>query len=159
MNTNTTSTVLRCWTAPERPSVQRGELWYATVGLLALGAAVWSILTAAWTLTVVIILAGALYYQHLRTHTPDRRIEIRKEGVAVNDELTLWEHCAGFWIYQHDDICVLHVEKNRGWVRELSTVIRDVDPRDVAVEISAFLPYRAARRENILDSIIRICKL
>ena len=54
---------------------------------------------------------------------------------------------------------MLHIEKSRGWDREIATVIEDQDYREVATILSAFLPYQATRRENILDSIIRICKL
>lgn len=158
MDTNTTTNILLQWNAPERPPVARGRVWFAIVGLSALLAGIWSIVTAAWTLTVVIILSSAMYFQHLKLHVSTRKIEIHKEGISVDGTLTPWELCAGFWIYKHNEHYVLHVEKNRGWDRELVTVIEG-DHREVASLLSAFLPYRATRRENILDSIIRICKL
>lgn len=147
------------WNAPERPPVERGRVWYAVVGLSALVAAVWSIVTAAWTLTIVIILGGAMYFQHLKLHVSSRKIEISKEGIAVNGVFTPWDVCAGFWIYKTGEQYVLHIEKSRGWDREISTVIEGQDYREIATLLSEFLPYRATRRENILDSIIRICKL
>ncbi|MEK7562937.1 MAG: hypothetical protein AAB544_00930 [Patescibacteria group bacterium] len=159
MNTNTTTNVLMAWTAPERPHVERGKRWYAAVGLFGMVSVIWSIATGAWTFTVVLILGGAMYFQHLRLHSPARRIEIRKEGICINDELTPWEQCAGFWIYKHEPDFVLHIEKSRGWDREFISVIEGYDHRDVATLLSAILPYRATRRENVLDSIIRICKL
>jgi len=159
LNTNTTTNVLLQWSAPERPLVERGRVWFAIIGLFALLAAVWSIVTAAWTLSIVIILSGAMYFQHLKIHAQNRRIEIKKEGISVNDVCTPWEICSGFWIYKHGTQYMLHIEKSRGWDREIATVIEDQDYREVATILSAFLPYQATRRENILDSIIRICKL
>ncbi|TSC97963.1 MAG: hypothetical protein Greene101449_1057 [Candidatus Peregrinibacteria bacterium Greene1014_49] len=147
------------WDALERPTVERGNVWYAIVGLAALVAAVWSILTAAWTLTIVIILSGAMYFQHLKLHVLSRRIVIQKEGIAINDVCTPWEQCSGFWMYQHGEHTMLHIEKSRGWDREIATLIEGQDHREVAMLLSEFLPYQSTRRENVLDSIIRICKL
>jgi hypothetical protein len=159
LNTNTTTNVLLQWSALERPAVKRGRIWYAVIGLSALLAAIWSIVTAAWTFTIVIILSGAMYFQHLKIHAPNRVIAISKEGISVNGTCTPWEICSGFWIYQHGHEYMLHIERNRGWEREITTVIDEHDYRDVATLLSAFLPYLATRRENIFDSIIRICKL
>ena len=148
------------WNAPERPPVERGQMWYAIVGLSALITAIWSILTAAWTLTIVTILGGAMYFQHLKLHAQNRKIEISREGLFVDGICTPWEQFSGFWMYKYGEDYVLHIEKTRsGWDREITTTLQGMDHREVAHELSAFLPYQATRHEKILDSIIRICKL
>ena len=120
---------------------------------------IWSILTAAWTLTVVIILGSAMYYQAIRSRQETHNISIRKDGLQVGERFSPWENCTGFWIYRHGQHVVMHVEKNRGWEQEVAIVIDGLDFQSVAEAMSNFLPYRAERREKLLDYIIRICKL
>ncbi len=129
------------------------------MGALVIASGIWSILSAAWTLAIVIILGSAMYYQNIRSRLGSNTVSIHKDGLQVGDRLSLWEHCTGFWIYRHGKNVVMHIEKVRGWEREIAVVIDGLDYQNVAEIMSNFLPYRGARREKLLDYIIRICKL
>jgi len=130
------------------------------MGTLVLVGGIWSIVTAAWTLAIVIILGSALYVQALRTRTGNvRNVLLRTAGIEIDGVLTPWEHCSGFWMYRYGQDVVVHIEKIRGWEREITLPIEAARYQDIAQVIGAFLPYRAERREKLLDYIIRICKL
>ncbi len=159
METNTQNDVLLSWSAPERLPVDRGAVWYAVMGGLVIGSGIWSILSAAWTLTIVIILGSAMYYQVIRNRIEIKTISISKLGLQIGEKFSAWDHCTGFWIYRHGEHVVMHVEKDRGWEREIVVVIDGLDYQNVAEVMSNFLPYRSAQREKVIDYIIRVCKL
>jgi hypothetical protein len=129
------------------------------MGALVIASGIWSILSGAWTLTIVIILGSAMYYQVIHSHQETLEVRITKSGLQIGERLSHWNQCSGFWIYRHGEHVVMHIEKNNGWEREIAVVIDDLDYRNVAELVSNFLPYHSTRREKVLDYIIRICKL
>jgi hypothetical protein len=160
LDTNTPQhPVLLSWTAYERAPVHRGRRWYISAGIFVVLFALYSIATRAWTLAVVIVLGGALYFFLHRTPPRTRSVALRDDGFTVNEKFTPWEECSGFWMYRHGTDIELHIEKARGWDKELVTLVTGLDHRDVAQVLGAYLPYHGDRRERILDTIIRICKL
>lgn len=159
METSTPTDVLYSWNAPERIPVDRGNRWNIVAGTAVVIAAIGSILTGAWSFTVVIVMGSALYATALRRPSMERLVQLRGIGIEVAGKLTPWNQCSGFWIYGHDPYATMHIETRSGWNREITVVLSAADYLRIAEIMSAFIPYRAERREKLLDYIIRVCKL
>lgn len=160
MNTNTDTTgILLQWTALEKPSHIRGKRWYISVGLVVIGLMAYAIFTAAWSFLVVIALMAIVYgLVHHKPH-PQNTVTIMERGLQWNRNTIPWEDCTGFWMLQGPGYVELHIEAKKGWKRHLTVQTGTNDPLQIHGLLTQFMPFLPDRRENILDAILRICKL
>ncbi len=145
------------WTAPQHVHVERGKIWYIVASVAVVSMAVYSILTSAWTFTVLIALLASVYWK-MHKDTPDQKhIRIWKRGFAIEDDFYDWQACAGYWIAAHQNFTELHIEKSNGGGVKIQT--GEINPYLIHETMTGILQELPDRREHILDTIIRICKL
>lgn len=145
------------WRAPQHHHQDRGKTWYIIATIVAASLLIYSLFTGAWTFTALIIVITAVYW---KTHKDDplkRRMRIYKRGCALDEQFIEWVDCTGYWIFQGDGYYELNIEKKTGARIKIQT--GEYDPYLLHDLLSSLLEELTDRREGVLDTIIRICKL
>lgn len=145
------------WSAPQHLHVERGRIWYICAALAVIAMVIYSVITAAWTFTVLIALVTVAYWKVHKQAPDEKRLRIWEKGFAIEDEFYEWKKCKGYWILSGKNVSELHIEKQRGGDVKIQT--GDVSPYLIQDTLGALLPELDDRKEHILDTIIRICKL
>ena len=145
------------WTANAHVQHSRTPRWYIFAGALVIALLLYSIVTSAWTFTIVIILLTGLYAYVYDHEGNQKTITITEHGVQLNNEFTSWNDCTGFWMLQGADYVELHIQRNQR--SEITIQTGSVTPLRVREVLSLFIPEFTGRKEGILDMIIRILKI
>lgn len=146
------------WEAPARPAVERTTQWYIGASVVVLVAAAYGIISGSWPFAVVSVLAGGMYVLIHDHKPPMKSLELHDSGVRVNGTtFTRWDELSGFWLLHTPNYSELHLStKNRG------DIVMQTGTQDIAqlrMILVQRLPELAQKREGILDTFIRICKL
>ncbi len=147
------------WVAPSHHNHARSKRWYIVGGCIVLAAAVYGILTSAWTVTIVSLLVGGTYVLVRREETPLREIRIEKDGVVFDGNFTPWKQCKEYWLVQTPLYTELHIIRATKLNAEIRIQTGNIDATILRAALSQFLPLRVDQREHTLDMIIRLCKL
>ncbi len=146
------------WQAPASPTVVRTRRWYIVAAVVVLLLTAYSIYTGAWSFAVVCVLCGGMYAL-VHGHTPPvLTIALYDNGILFKEKFTRWDELAGFWILQTPDYNELHfVSRFRRGDLVIQTGTQDI--AQLRMILVQRLPEWTHRRERILDTLIRICKL
>ena len=145
------------WKAPEHLHHERTRLWYILAGLFVTMCIAYSVMTSAWTFTVLIVVLSVMYWKMHTKELDLSTIEMWRSGFALNDSYSEWSECDGYWILKCPGYYELHNEKANGTAVKIQT--GEVDPYKLHDLLPHLLPQLSNRREKVLDTIIRICKL
>lgn len=145
------------WEAMQQAHPERGKAWYVIATAVILALLGYSIMTQAWTFTILIVVLGAWYWKAHSSEPPRKQMRIWKRGFAVNDDYYDWGQCTGYWIFRTKHYSELHIDKANGGEIKIQT--GELNPYQIQEIMAPFLPEETDRREHVLDTIIRICKL
>lgn len=145
------------WKAPEHHRPERGKLWYIVATLFVVLCVFYSLHTKAWTFSALILVVTGLYWKLHKEDPRLKHVRIYTRGFGIDDTFTEWVDCHGYWICQHGDYYQLHVEKKSG--ARINIQLGHDDPYALHAVLEALAPELTDRRERLLDTIIRICKL
>lgn len=145
------------WSAPQHAHYERGKIWYAISAIVVVLLIAHSVWTEAWTFTFIIVLMTGLYAWVHKEKPSNKRFRIWKHGFALEDEFIEWKECKGYWILKMNDYSELHLEKAKGGDIKIQT--NGVSPYLVQETLAPLVPELEDKKEGILDTIIRICKL
>lgn len=145
------------WSAPEHLHHMRTRNWYIAASAFLVLCIVYSVVTQAWSFTVLIFILAIVYWKMHNQERDFSTIMMWRNGFSLNGVFSEWGECEGYWILKCHDYYELHIEKRNGDCVKIQT--RDVDPYQLHDLLPHFLPQLADRREKVLDTIIRICKL
>lgn len=146
------------WTAPSRPHVERTKRWYVTASVVLFIIVAYAIVTGAWTLAIVSVLAVGMYaliHDHL---PPASTIELHDSGVLFNGDFVRWDQFIGFWFVRtphYDELRIVPRHGGKRVVIHLGTL----DPAELRMILGQRIPELIHKRESIIDIFIRICKL
>lgn len=126
---------------------------------MILGISAYAILAGAWSVALVTILLGGVYYLVRREPTPLKYIRIEKDGFQFQDTFTPWKQCKDFWLVQTPLFTELHIRKLSGVLPEVIIQTGTIDTPALRAAISQNLAMKTDQQERALDAIIRICKL
>lgn len=158
-NTPTPEQVLLTWSAPVQHTHERSKRWYVIGGTLVLAGAAYGVLSGAWSVALVAIMIGAMYFI-LRDHKfPDETITITQSGVRIGQTYMSWNDLQGFWLMPTDDYMELHIVPKDSKKRELLIQTGGMNIQTIRETIGAWIPELTDKRERLLDALIRICKL
>lgn len=158
MNTNIpTENPLIQWQAPKHLHHQRTRMWYIGAVLFIAACLAYSFYTSAWSFTVVLFLIVVLYSYIHESKPPEKTIRIWERGYVVDDKFVQWSACTGYWFLKGKGYYELHIEKKNGYETKIQT--GNIDPYDIHNILSPLLPELTNKKESVLDTIIRICKL
>lgn len=147
------------WEAPQRDNHEHGPKWNiiaAICVLLLIGYAIW---TAAWTFIVVIVVMCGVYLYTHRLPLENARMRIWKNGYAVNNAFSKWEDCTGYWMLQSNLSTTLTIGHRKALTPFTKIQLKGMDPQKIHEVLEQFLPLIQNKKENLIDTIIHICKL
>jgi len=158
-NTPTPEQVLLTWSAPVQHTHERSTRWYIVGGTAVIAAAAYGVLTGAWSVALVTIMIGAMYFI-LRDHRfPDETATITQGGIRISDTYINWNDTQGFWLLPTDHYMELHVVPKTQGKSDLIIQTGTMDIQKLRETIGAWIPELTDKRERFLDAFIRICKL
>ena len=158
MNTNIpTETPLLEWQAPKHLHHKRTRKWYICAAIFMASCLAYSIYTGAWSFAVVLFLIVILYGFVHEAQPPEKTIRIWARGYLIDENFVQWTACTGYWILKGNGYYELHIEKKNGYETKIQT--GNINPYDIQDILSPLLPELTNRKESVLDTIIRICKL
>ncbi len=152
-------TALLEWNAPRSHSHERGKHWYMGGSIAVLAAAAYAILTGAWSLAIAAVLIGGLYYL-LRKEPPVlHSLRVEETGLQYDGQFFHWGDFDEAWFVQTTVGPELHIHRKRGAPREIVLLTPKIDVTIVRSTMSRFLKFGSDRQENMIDLVIRLCKL
>ena len=131
------------WSAYEHEHIERGSDWYWALGIVAVCAALTSILFSNVLFAIVLIVAA--FTIGLIARTPPKLIafELSDRGLRVGGTLHRWDHIIAFWVEdEHDREPLLLVDTTKFMSPNLIIPIEDIDP----AEVREFLQQRVEER-------------
>jgi|SRR3989338_2456985 len=132
------------WSAYEHEHIERGSDWYWALGIVAICAALTSVLFSNVLFAIVLIVAA--FTIGLIARTPPRLIEfeISDRGIRVAGTLHRYDHIIAFWVEdEHEHMPpLLLVDTTKFMSPNLIIPIEDIDP----AEVREFLQQRAEER-------------
>lgn len=157
--TQTTEQSLLSWSAPIHHAHQRTKRWYIISSVIVLSIATYGVLSGAWSVALVTIMIGAMYFL-LRDHTfPNASFDITQTGVRLNETFLPWENAQGFWLLRAPDYTELHIVPKATNKSDIVIQTGTMDSAKVRETLTAFIPELTEKRERLIDLFIRICKL
>ena len=132
------------WSAYEHEHIERGSDWYWALGIVAICAALTSVLFSNVLFAIVLIVAA--FTIGLIARTPPRliEVEISDRGIRVAGTLHRYDHIIAFWVEdEHEHMPpLLLVDTTKFMSPNLIIPIEDIDP----AEVREFLQQRAEER-------------
>ncbi|MDO8552527.1 MAG: hypothetical protein Q7S01_03270 [bacterium] len=132
------------WNAYEHEYIERGSDWFWALGIVAVSAALTSILFSNVLFAIVLIVAA--FTIGLLARTPPRLIEfeLSDRGIRVGGQLHRYDHIIAFWVEdEHEHIPpLLLIDTTKFLSPNLIIPLEDIDPQAVR----EFLQERAEER-------------
>lgn len=158
MNTHNQKPLL-AWEAPALNDHDRSERWYLVMGLFATLMIVYGLYSGSMLMSISIALCAGLYFLTRNQKHKVHSIAIYEMGVQFDDVLHPWNELKNFWMLSGPGFCELHFSSTKRLQPDLRIQTGTQDPFHVRDVIHQFLEQDPNRREKLLDTIIRICKL
>ena len=150
---------LLSWSAPERAPHMRSKWWYLIMGSVAVSLIAYAIATKAWSFVAVLGLLVVVYgIVHRKPH-PTHTIDFSEAGLTLDKTFIPWSQCTGYWMLQGPNFIELHIETVKSGTRHVRILTDNKTPHEINDVLSQFVSPIHDRGENLLDYIIRICKL
>lgn len=147
-------TILR-WSAYEHEHVPRGGDWFWALGIVAVSAALTSILFHDILFAILILIAAGILAM-LANVPPDLvRFEISDRGVRVGDTMHRYEEILSFWVEEeHGDRPMLLVDTTKFMAPNLIIPLENIDPHVVRHYLRAHaeeVPMKEPLAHKILE--------
>jgi hypothetical protein len=151
-------TPLLSWEAPIQVAVHRSARWYGIAGAIMGVTCVYALWTGAWSLVLVTLLCGLVYWLQ-RDHEPvARRFDVYEHGCVFDGRYATWAEFSGFWFLRLPSGTQLHLERRDG-TRGVTLLVMDVHPDTVKQVLAAVLPEDTKKTEHLFDLLCRLFKL
>ncbi|OGG50935.1 hypothetical protein A2763_02775 [Candidatus Kaiserbacteria bacterium RIFCSPHIGHO2_01_FULL_54_36] len=124
--------VILRWSAYEHEHVPRGNDWFWALGIVAVSAALTSILFHDFFFAILIVIAAAILGM-LANVPPDlERFEISDRGIRVGEVMHAYEEVISFWVEEeHGDRPLLLVDTVKFMAPNLVIPLENIDPHVV----------------------------
>lgn len=153
-----TQTPLFQWSAPVKPHFERGHRWYVVASTTVLVIAAYGILSGSWSIAVVAILCGAIYFL-LRDHVPRQaQCAFYESGVFYDGQFYQWEQFAGFWILEtpeYNELRLCYSQKKNDLAIQMGTL----SVEDMKLACGVKLTELTEKKESLIDIFSRLAKL
>mgnify|MGYP001581262566 FL=1 len=119
------------WSAYEHEHVPRGSDWFWALGIVAVSAALTSILFHN-VLFAILIVAAATILSMLANVPPDlMQFEISDRGIRVGETLHRYKEIISFWVEEETDAPLLLVDTTKFMAPNLIIPLENIDPHVV----------------------------
>lgn len=152
-------TALITWNAPVTPHHRRTKRWYIIAAVIIALCVAYGWYVDSIPFAVVAVLVGVIYALLHKHAPPDRTIVLTSEGVTLGRRMAEWSDLAGFWILHTSEYDELHFVSRKPRTADLVIQTGTQSTETLRAILQTRLPELTDRKERILDTFIRICKL
>lgn len=148
------------WEGTEYSFEERSTDWYWALGVVAAAATIASILFGNVLLALVIVAGATTVALQAAKHQRVHRFALYDEGVAIDNDLYLFEDMRDFSVLEYLDESLppaLSIKTNHLLAPHLLIPINDVDPYEVYEFISERLP-EGMHEDTVLDRLAAYLK-
>lgn len=152
---------LFAWNGTEYAFEEHGPDWYWALGIITLAAFLVAVLFSNILLGLVILAGGAAVGLQAAKHRRTHRFAIYENGIAVDDNLYLFEDMRDFGILEFIDPSLppaLSLKTNHILAPHLLIPINEYDPEVIYEYVSNHLP-EGEHEENLLDRATSFLRL
>ena len=143
------------WQAYEHEHIERGKDWYWALGIIAVCAALISVLFGNSLFGILILVAAATLGLLAKTTPSLVKFELTERGIRVGDVLHRYEDVISFWVEEHDvNPPVLLIDTVKWLSPNLVIPIEGVDPREVRTFLAERVdevPMKESAAHKILE--------
>lgn len=142
------------WSAYEHEHIERGSDWFWALGVIAVSAALTSILFAN-ILFAILILVAAGTISLIAQHPPElHEFEISEKGIRTGKAMHPYEKVLAFWIDEDGDEPLLLVDTTAFMTANLVIPLGDISPDTVRALLSEHaeeVPMKEPLAHKILE--------
>lgn len=158
MQTNTLPSTLT-WQAPRVHNHERSPQWYFIGGFCIIACAIFGVLTGAWSLSIVCILCGALYFLVRDHQFPDISCALSAQGVNIGDTYLSWDQVKGYWFIVTPTYTELHIVPLFKGMSDRIIQTGPVQPLEIRTFLAGKTKELHEKQERIFDILLRLTKL
>jgi hypothetical protein len=119
------------WSAYDSEHVERETNWFWALGVIAISAAITSILFGNVLFAILIVVAAVVLGLIAKTPPQKHQIEISERGIRAGNILHRYEEILSFWVEEEAETPLLLVDTTKFLSPNLIIPLDGVDPRDV----------------------------
>ena len=142
------------WSAYEHEHVERKSDWFWALGIIAVSAALTSILFSNVLFALLIILAATVLAMMARRPPSLHEFELSNRGIRVGDEIYTYNEIISFWVHEDDAQPLLLIDTKKFMSPNLIIPLEGVDPAHVRTFLSKRaneLPMQESLAHRILE--------
>ena len=149
------------WEGKEYAFEEHGPDWYWALGIITVAAVLTAILFSNILLALVIVAGAAAIALQAAKHRKVHRFSIFENGIAVDDNLYLYEHMRDFGILEYVDPTLppaLSIKTNHILAPHLLIPIHEYEPEEIYDYISNHLP-EGIHEETLVDRVASFLRI
>lgn len=160
MENNKNETIID-WLVPEYREHKRSRRWYVIASLVFISLLVYSLFTANFLFSILLIIAAIIITLQDKKHAPKINFAITKNGIALGSQFYEYTKIDSFWIfYEPNEAKTLFFEFKNKIRPRLPIPLFNVNPLDVRSELLNFLSENINKEnEPVSEQLSRLLKL
>ena len=119
------------WSAYEHEHIERGSDWFWALGIIAVSAALTSILFADVLFALLIVLAAVVIGMMAQRPPSLHEFELSNRGIKVGDTMHSYEEIISFWVEEEGEHPLLLIDTIKFMSPNLIIPIEGVEPSHV----------------------------
>lgn len=146
---------LLSWTAPEYVKNERSWIFVVLSIVIAVGVLVYSIFTKDWFIIPIDIITLFFVLFYRQNDPKEVKYEITQLGLYIDGKLYSYNEIHSYWLVLTNNHKILNIIFKKKYLPQLSIILYGVDPVDLRVKLSQFVPEQEERTESFLEKIAR----
>ena len=147
------------WKAPRAVTHERSTQWYLVGGVCVIGVTVYAVLMGVWSLAIVCLLCGALYFLVRDHQFPDVPCTLTDKGVQIDETFLPWPDVKGYWFAASSVATALHFVPRSARKPDLVIQTGAILPNDIRLFLAGKTDELTDKQESLLDILAHLTKL
>jgi hypothetical protein len=149
------------WSVKEYEEHERGRRWYWVMGILAILLVAYSVFTANYIFTLIVVLFGIILYMQGAQKPIEVNFAVTETGIVLGRKYYRFSELANFWmVYNPPEVKNLYFSLNNVLKHRLQVPLLDNDPRPLKEFLNQFVQEDLEQEEEPLsDKLGRVFKL
>ena len=153
--------ILLSWDFPDRPTYQRGRLWYIVALIVGLSLLVYAIFTANFLFALLVLLFALVVYLNISAPPRQSSIYITEDGIVIGRQSYPFKNIQSFWfIYEPPTVKKLYLKTQSLLDAEIGVELEDINPNEVRTLLTKYVVEDLDKKDESLSEILsRLLKI
>lgn len=144
------------WETWEYPPHERSRTWYLIVGIIATCLLVYSIVTANYLFSIIVLMTGIIMLINGTRHPNREQVHITDMGVVIGDNFYDYKMIKEFaLVYEPPIVKNLYIDFNNVLRPMISLDLEDTDPNLVRESLLPYVFENLEREDEALTDMLR----